>query len=217
MLSLIKYSGLIIIVLYFCPHQLAAQDESIFKNRILTSLYKIETIIEPINGKKQISRLFNGIIYQRALKKDLAIIGGIEYGEKGVNDNCIDCQDQYYGKGLFKELSFLLGVKYNMSNPYIKGIYPVLQIGLYYSRSTFSGNYNGGLSSLAFQFEDIYNKYGGIGKIGLEANITRNLYLNLLTGYRTGKYSKEQLFQNNKSKGTYSNWFPIELSVGMAF
>lgn len=187
------------------------------KNRLSTSIYERETKIEPLNGEVQTNRFINGLYYQRNLSNNIHPSIGIEYGEVSINDNCIDCANNYYGKGILKEISFILGLNYNFLNSPIYFIVPFIQMDLFYSNSKFSGNYEGGFGSPGLKFEDIYDKYGVTAKIGFEVEVFKNLIMSLYTGYRSGFYSKQRINEESIIKSSYSNWIPVGVRIGVEF
>ncbi len=211
-------SILIITIIYLCqiPLHLEAQINTEFKNQLSFSLYRNENVIEPINGKRNIDKYFNGIYYQRSFKYGLQGLIGLEYNQTGVYDNC-DCADNFYGRGNLKELSYLVGSRYLLLSTKSFFIHPYIQLDLYYSNSTYSGNFEGGFAAQGYNFENKYDKYGLIGRIGLEIIPVKNLFLNISCNYRTGHYTEKRTREGDTFKKSYTNWIPIELKAGVGF
>jgi len=210
-------NSIIIIIICLITISITAQINSDNKNQLSILLYRNETVIEPINGNKDIDKFFNGIYYQRSFNNGLGGIAGLEYNQSGVYDNCIYCADNFYGTGNLKELSFLLGSKYLIMHGNTFFIHPYVQLDLFYSSSTYSGNFEGGFANQGYSFEDKYTKYGIIGRAGLELSPIRNLFLNISCNYRTGHFSGKRLREDISFSGTYSNWIPVELKLGVGF
>lgn len=193
-----------------------AQKELRFENRLSTSVYRIEPVVESFNNVS-VAKVFNGLFYERALNNRWNVIIGVDAGEKIVDDRCKNCMDGFGGEGKYKEFNMLLGGKFNLSNQKSHAIVPFLQSDFYYAKSRYSGNFTGGIDGQSRALNNRYNGFGWIGRIGLDMVLLKYFVVTPSTGLKLGSRRVSGNGDHVTGRLKDNGWLPLELRVGVNF
>lgn len=207
-----KSAYLLVAVLFLC-NSLSAQEKLVSKNRLTTSVYRLEPMVETLNDVR-VPKFFNGIFYERSLSKKFSGIAGIEYGEHIVKDECDNCTDFFEGEGKLKDFNLSLGSKYHLLAPG-NIMQPFLQGDLYYGRSRYKENFSGGINGQPLTLDKQYSKYGFAGRAGFDITIAHHVVISPITAFKIGRIRE----RNNRTapRTTDLGWIPFELRLGVDF
>lgn len=209
-------------IIFICSlNFVQSQTEPEYKNQFINSIYRIETISEGINSNSIINikanRLFNELLYERHLRKNVFGVFGIGYGEKTIEDDCKTCRDHFYGIGNFKEFNLLVGSKISIGLFKSNIIIPLIEPKIYYSRSSYSGNFQGGFSGQGLVFDNKYNKFGFLGSIGADIVLYNRIIITPLCSIKIGYIFENRNLDNSEFNYLDLSIVPIEFRMGINF
>ena len=157
------------------------------------------------------------MLYERHLRKNVFGVFGIGYGEKIIEDDCETCRDHFSGIGNFKEFNLLMGSKISVGLFKSNIIIPLIEPKLYYSRSSYSGNFTGGFGGQGLLFDNSYNKFGFLGSLGIDFNLFNRITITPLCSVKIGFiFEKRNLDKKEINYGDFSI-VPIEIRMGINF
>jgi hypothetical protein len=203
---------ILFIISIYC---LEASAQEIEKNSLSTSLIRLETNSQTIDGDYNL-KFMTGIEYQRFGNKWSF---GIKY-EHGFNKieeyptNCADC---FYGTGYMREDNIYLTTNYSILNLFNSRLKLNTGASLYYSNLNFSGDYQGGFSGGGTKKNSTYNTLGVAPSLSILYYPIERLFISVNSNLRYG-WSKE--FDANSNQDKKVNEFVItapELKIGVNF
>ena len=190
-----------------------AQEEQ--KNSLNISLIRLEKNSQTLYGDYKL-KFVTGIEYQRFVN-DWSFGIKYEHGFNKIEEYPINCYDCFYGTGYLREDNIYLMTNYSLLNLFNSRFKLNTGVGLYYSNSNYSGNFQGGLWGSGSRVNSTFNTFGLTPGVSIVYFPIPRLFLSLNSSFRFG-WSKEYDAQFNQYREVSE--FVItapELKIGVNF
>jgi hypothetical protein len=210
-----------VLILFLLPGPLLskaqkAADCDKFLHSIDVGVFRYGRITESLN-KVRFPQFFSGVYYNRFVNPYLNLSAGIEIGFGSIKDECTTCKDVFNGEGKLQEAMLAVEIKYY----FFKNCYDVpfnffVQEGIYYARSTYSGNFKH-TKGADLELDNSYNKYGFFFRAGIDFFPLKRITIIPIATYKHGWIRTNKRLQGEKLKGIDRRKIPIELRISYNF
>jgi|GEM_PF-1899312 len=191
-----------------------SQHRHMYTDKVVLTVYSNTFLLEPINNQHTFSKFFHGVSYQFAFTKYVEALLGVGFNFIPLTDYCRNCNDAFYGQGKLIEYEGQLGTNINIGRTRKVPYYGFVQLYGFYGKSTYSGDFSGGLSGQGYNFSNEFEKYGGCLMGGIAYDLPERGYIGASIGFISGYHTQKGTVINS---GTYFLFTPFQVKVGYYF
>jgi len=207
-----KSIGLLCFIL-ISGFQLHSQHRHLYTDKLVLSVYSNAFLLETINNHS-FHKFFHGLSYQFAITKYVEVLFGVGFNFIPLTDYCRNCSDAFYGQGKLNEYEGQLGTNINIGRSRKVPYYGFVQLYGFYGKSTYSGDFSGGIAGQGYTFNNSFTKYGGCIMAGAAYDLPERGYVGASTGYTFGYYTQQG---TTNSSGMYGLINFLQVKVGYYF
>ena len=192
-----------------------SQTNNIPRNEIGLMPFRLDVNAETLHNRVE-PKFLNAFYFKRDFGS-WSWISFIEYGENIIDDDCKNCADHYYGKGVMTEFGLGTGIRYTFLKNNTTKIKPFIEMAIYYKYIKYEGHFGGGFTGSGTYLNNNHHNFGLGAKFGLEYSVTDRFSISLSSLLSLGPGLHHDLVQETKNNYLTGAYTPLQLSVGYKF
>ncbi|NLJ08511.1 MAG: hypothetical protein GX437_12680 [Sphingobacteriales bacterium] len=200
-------------IVMVCSHSAFSQHGRLYTDKIIAGIYRAELMPETIN-RRPVHRFLTGVSYAFSFTRSFEMFAGFGFNFLPITDYCKECADAFYGVGQYNEYEGQFGVGFNVNRHAKSPVYPFSLVYVFYSATSYRGEFDGGISGQGYDFSNQLTKMGGFVKIGVAWDLPERGYVSASAGLGGGVLNQKG---TTVKSGNYLSYVPFEVRTGIYF